>query len=143
MSEPRRKAVRIDVNTEVAVHLPDHGRELRLLLVDISESGARLRTPLKLPARARIAFSWVGPSRERIPIVGHVVAARMADAHTIDYGVDFAMPAGDRDRLARDLAEVRRSRARSPRGAVANAGAATARPSNFRFTFARGKKDAR
>ncbi|MGH7659595.1 MAG: PilZ domain-containing protein [Vulcanimicrobiaceae bacterium] len=112
MSEPRRQAVRIEVNTEVAVLLPDLGRELRLLLVDISESGALLRTPFKLPANGRIAFNWVGPSRERIPVGGYVVSARPTDgARTVDYGVTFAMTPGDRERLVRELVEVQRRRA--------------------------------
>lgn len=112
MSEPRRQTVRIDVNTDVTVRLLDLGRELRPLLVDISESGARLRTPFKLPQNTRVAFAWVGPSREPIPVTGQIVAAHAAQSSkVIDYGVVFTMPTAERDRLARDLAEVQRRRA--------------------------------
>lgn len=111
MSEPRRQAIRIDVNTEVGVLLPEQGRELRLFLVDISEHGALLRSPLKLPMNARVAFNWVGPSRERVAISGKVASARTNESRTIDYGILFTMPAGDRDRLARDLMELQRRRA--------------------------------
>ncbi|GEM_PF-2042672 len=110
MSEPRREAVRIDVNADIAVRLPDLRRELRPLLVDISENGARLRIPFRLPEHTRVAFTWLGPSKERISITGHVVAAHKTESRAIDYGIAFAMPAADRDRLARDLAEVQRRR---------------------------------
>jgi c-di-GMP-binding flagellar brake protein YcgR len=93
------------------VHLPDLRRELRPLLVDISETGARFRTPFKLPQHTRVAFTWLGPSKERIPITGHVVAAHKTESRAIDYGVVFSMPAADKDRLARDLAEMQRRRA--------------------------------
>ena len=111
MTQPRRQAVRIDVNAEIAVHLPDVRRDLQLMLVDISEAGARLQTPLKLPANARLAFTWVGPSRERISISGQIVAASPTSSRTIDYGMAFSMPAAERDKLARDLAELQRRRA--------------------------------
>jgi c-di-GMP-binding flagellar brake protein YcgR len=122
MSEVRRQTVRIDVNAEVTVRLLEQARELRLLLVDISESGARLRTPLKLPQNGRIAFAWVGPSRQPIAITGQVVAVHASQSKTFDYGVTFTMPPAERDRLVRDLAEVQRRRAFRTGGETRSAG---------------------
>lgn len=114
MPEPRRQAFRLDVNAELTVRLADLKRELRLLLVDISESGARFRAGVKLEPQTRVTFNWMGPSRQPIPINGHVVAVRMADPRTAEYGIQFKMPEADRDRLARELAEVQRRRAYRP-----------------------------
>jgi c-di-GMP-binding flagellar brake protein YcgR len=112
--EPRRQAFRLDVNAELTVRLADLKRELRLLLVDISESGARFRAGVKLEPQTRVTFNWMGPSRQPIPINGHVVAVRMTDPRTAEYGIQFNMPVADRDRLARELAEVQRRRAYRP-----------------------------
>jgi c-di-GMP-binding flagellar brake protein YcgR len=114
MPEPRRQAFRLDVNAELTVRLADLKRELRLLLVDISESGARFRAGVKLAPQTRVTFNWMGPSRQPIPINGHVVAVRMTDPRTAEYGIQFNMPVADRDRLARELAEVQRRRAYRP-----------------------------
>src|SRR5579872_3529918 len=114
MPEPRRQAFRLDVNAELTVRLADLKRELRLLLVDISESGARFRAGVKLEPQTRVTFNWMGPSRQPIPINGTVVAVRMTDPRTAEYGIQFNMPVADRDRLARELLEVQRRRAYRP-----------------------------
>ncbi len=114
MPEPRRQAFRLDVNAELTVRLSDLKRELRLLLVDISESGARFRAGVKLAPQTRVTFNWMGPSRQPIAINGHVVAVRMTDPRTAEYGIQFNMPVADRDRLAHELAEVQRRRAYRP-----------------------------
>ncbi|MGH7662330.1 MAG: PilZ domain-containing protein [Vulcanimicrobiaceae bacterium] len=114
MPEPRRQAFRLDVNAELTVRLADLKRELRLLLVDISESGARFRAGVKLEPQTRVTFNWMGPSRQPIPINGTVVAVRMTDPKTAEYGIQFNMPVADRDRLAHELLEVQRRRAYRP-----------------------------
>lgn len=111
MAEPRRQAFRLDVNAEITVLLPDMRRELKLHLVDISESGARFRAAVKLAPQTRVTFNWMGPSRQPIAVNGNIVAVRMADAKTAEYGVQFTMAVADRDRLAHELAEVQRRRA--------------------------------
>jgi c-di-GMP-binding flagellar brake protein YcgR len=114
MPEPRRQAFRLDVNAELTVRLADLKRELKLLLVDISESGARFRAGVKLAPQTRVTFNWMGPSRQPIAINGHVVAVRMIDPRTAEYGIQFNMSVVDRDRLAHELAEVQRRRAYRP-----------------------------
>jgi len=121
MTEPRRQAFRLDVNAEITVLLVDMKRELKLLLVDISETGARFRASVKLAPQTRLTFNWMGPSRQPIPINGLIVALRMADPKTAEYGVQFQMSPGDRDRLAHELAEVQRRRVyKSADGTVAH-----------------------
>lgn len=110
MTESRRQAFRLEVNAEITVLLVDMKRELKLLLVDISESGARFRAAVKLASQTKLTFNWMGPSRQPIPIHGLIVAIRMADPKTAEYGVQFQMSPGDRDRLAHELAEVQRRR---------------------------------
>lgn len=110
MTETRRQAFRLEVNAEITVLLADMKRELKLHLVDISESGARFRASVKLAPQTRLTFNWMGPSRQPVPVNGHIVAVRMADARTAEYGVQFQMSPGDRDRLAHELAEVQRRR---------------------------------
>jgi len=112
MAEPqKRQAFRLDVNAELTVLLADMKRELKLLLVDISEGGARFRSSVKLPPQTRVVFSWMGPSRQAIAVTGEIVAVRMTDPRTAEYGIRFTMPVAERDRLARELAEVQRRRA--------------------------------
>lgn len=89
-------------------------RDLKLILVDISDSGARVRTTVKLPPHTRVSFNWMGPSREPIPVSGTVVAVRMTGQGTAEYGIQFNMPAGVRDKLASELAEIQRRKAFKP-----------------------------
>jgi len=114
MSEPRRQAFRLDVNAEITVRLADLGRDLKLTLVDISDGGGRLRSTVKLPPHTRVAFAWMGPSREPIAVNGRVVAVRMSDPKTAEYGIQFDMPTAAKDKLAHELAEVQRRKAYKP-----------------------------
>ncbi|HEY1729770.1 MAG TPA: PilZ domain-containing protein [Candidatus Baltobacteraceae bacterium] len=114
MSEPRRQAFRLDVNAEITVRLADLGRDLKLTLVDISDGGGRLRSTTKLPPHTRVAFAWMGPSRQPIPLSGRVVAVRMSDPKTAEYGIQFDMSEAAKDKLAHELAEVQRRKAYKP-----------------------------
>ncbi|MGA3037717.1 MAG: PilZ domain-containing protein [Vulcanimicrobiaceae bacterium] len=114
MSEPRRQAFRLDVNAEITVRLADLGRDLKLTLVDISDGGGRLRSTVKLPPQTRVAFAWMGPSREPIALNGRIVAVRMSDPKTAEYGIQFEMPEAAKDKLAHELAEVQRRKAYKP-----------------------------
>src|SRR5690349_721258 len=60
---------RLDINAEVAVHLHHLDRQVNLTLIDMSGSGARLRTGVMLPPQAGLSFRWMGPSR--FPILVH------------------------------------------------------------------------
>jgi c-di-GMP-binding flagellar brake protein YcgR len=111
MSEVRRQAFRLDVNAEITVRLADLGRDLKLTLVDISDGGGRLRSTVKLPPHTRVAFAWMGPSREPIAVNGRIVAVRMSDPKTAEYGIQFDMPTVAKDKLAHELAEVQRRKA--------------------------------
>ncbi|MBV8601190.1 MAG: PilZ domain-containing protein [Candidatus Eremiobacteraeota bacterium] len=121
MAEQKRQSYRLEVNAPITVVLNDLGRQLKPELVDISESGCRIRAGVKLPPQTRISFNWLGPSREPIAVHGRVVAARMTDAKTAEYGVQFEMPVAQRDHLARELAEIQRRKAYKPTDPVANA----------------------
>lgn len=113
-SEKQRQAFRLNVNAEINVRLDDDKRTFKLLLLDISESGARFRSSLPIPPQARLAFNWMGPSREPIGVSGRIVAARAVSVVTMEYGVQFDLPVAVRDRLARELLEVQRRRAYRP-----------------------------
>lgn len=113
-TEARRQAFRLDVNAEITLRLSDLNRDLKLLLVDISDSGARVRAGVKLPPHTRVSFAWMGPSREPIAVTGRIVAVRMSDPKTAEYGIQFDMPAAVKDKLARELAEVQRRKAYKP-----------------------------
>ncbi len=114
MSEVRRQAFRLDVNAEITVRLADLGRDMKLTLVDISDGGGRVRTNIKLPPHTRVSFAWMGPSRTPIPVNGHIVAVRMSDPKTAEYGIQFDMPEAAKDKLAHELAEVQRRKAYKP-----------------------------
>ena len=123
MAEQKRQSYRLDVNAPITIVLEDLGRQLKPELVDISESGCRLRAGVKLPPQSRVSFNWMGPSREPITVRGRIVAVRMADPKTAEYGVQFDMPVAARDTLARELAEIQRRKAFKP-AELANKGAA-------------------
>jgi hypothetical protein len=53
----------------------------------------------------------MGPSREPIPMHGTIVAIRMADPRTAEYGVQFSLSTAVRDKLAHELAEIQRRKA--------------------------------
>ena len=89
-------------------------RDMKLLLVDISDSGARVRAGVKIPPHTSVSFNWMGPSREPIAVTGVIVAVRMADEKTAEYGVQFNMPVAVRDKLAHELLEVQRRKAFKP-----------------------------
>jgi c-di-GMP-binding flagellar brake protein YcgR len=114
MSEVRRQAFRLDVNAEITVRLADMNRDLKITLVDISDGGSRLRSTVKLAPHTRLSFNWMGPSREPIAIHGRIVAVRMSDPKTAEYGMQFDMPTAVKDKLAHELAEVQRRKAFKP-----------------------------
>ena len=103
----------MDVNAEINIRLGDV-RDMKLLLVDISDSGARIRAGVKIPPHTRVSFNWMGPSRDPIPVTGNIVAVRMADEKTAEYGIQFTMPVAVRDKLAHELLEVQRRKAYKP-----------------------------
>ena len=80
----------------------------KVVLVEISENEARVRTNVRLPSQAGLSFRWIGHSRDRILIHGHVAAVRMVDKQTAEYDVRLTMPDGARERLARELLHVER-----------------------------------
>jgi len=73
-----------------------------------------VRAGVKLPPHTRVSFNWMGPSREPIAVSGVIVAARMSDPKTAEYGIQFNMPQVVRDKLAAELAEIQRRKAFKP-----------------------------
>ena len=78
------------------------------MLVDISDSDARIRANIMLAPDAAISFRWMGPSRTAIVVHGHVSDVAMVDKRTAEYTIDFNMPSRTRDVLAHELLEMQR-----------------------------------
>lgn len=92
------------------MHLHDHGRQVKMHLIDMSENRARFRTGVVLPPQAGLTFKWMGPSRDTLVVHGHVSETRMIDKRTAEYDIDFTMTDEVRDRLGFELQEVQRRR---------------------------------
>lgn len=86
----------------------------KVVLVEISENDARVRANVRLPSEAGLSFHWIGRSRNRILIHGHVAAVRMLDKQTAEYDVRFTMPDAARERLATELLQSRRRKLLQP-----------------------------
>ena len=113
-AEAKRRSFRLAVNAPVTIRLDEHERQLKVLLVDISEAGCLFRAGVRFETKTRLSFMWMGPSREPILVSGHIVAARMADPQTAEYGVQFDMAVQQRDLLAHELLEIQRRKAFKP-----------------------------
>jgi c-di-GMP-binding flagellar brake protein YcgR len=113
-AEAKRRSFRLDVNAPVTIRLDEHERQLKVLLVDISEAGCLFRAGVRFETKTRISFMWMGPSREPIAVSGRIVSARMSDPKTAEYGVQFDMPVAQRDLLAHELLEIQRRKAFKP-----------------------------
>jgi hypothetical protein len=86
------------VPTELPFRLKADGAEEVFDLVDLSESGVRIRCRRSIPAMTRIQVSLVLPGRRvgggagdvRLDTTGVVVWSHRAENHTFDTGVFFA-----------------------------------------------------
>jgi c-di-GMP-binding flagellar brake protein YcgR len=104
-----RHAFRLEVNAPIAIRFDEHaGRQLNVILLDLSEGGCRFRCGVSIPAKTLISMDWVGPSRKPFHLVRRVVGVQMADAKTAEYHLQFEMPTADRDHFATELLEVQR-----------------------------------
>lgn len=113
MSEKQRSAFRLDVNSVIQIQLESLGRTMNATLVDLSEGGCRLRTPLCLP-NSTIAFMWTGPAQEPMRLWGAMVATRITDYKETEFGVRFEMTQVEKDRLVNELHEIQRRIAFKP-----------------------------
>lgn len=111
---PARAAFRLDVNAAVQIQFVDLGRQMNMILVDLSGGGCRLRAGVSIPANTKIAFEWTGPSRKPLRLTGTIVGSKMADPKTAEYGIKFEMPVAERDALAAELQEIQRRQAYKP-----------------------------
>ena len=94
-SAERRRYDRVPA--DVPFRLNADGFEEAFDLMDLSESGVRIRCKRSLPAMARIQVSLVLPARRvgsvgdvRLETTGVVVWSHKADAQTFDTGVFFS-----------------------------------------------------
>ena len=90
------------------MRVDDVKKHANVLLVDMSDCGARVVSSVMLPPQAGLSFRWVGLSRDPVLVHGHVADMRMVDKRTAEYQVQFNMPSITRERLARELVEVGR-----------------------------------
>ena len=107
-ARPHAATTRIDVGADIMISVKGVKSLTKVMLVDISECEARIRANVRLPSEAGLSFHWIGRSRDRILIHGHVAAMRMVDKQTAEYDVRFTMPDAARERLARDLLQTQR-----------------------------------
>jgi c-di-GMP-binding flagellar brake protein YcgR len=96
------------VGAEIVVSVEGFKSLTKVVLVEISENEARVRANVRLPSKAGLSFHWMGHSRDRILIHGHVAAVRMVDKQTAEYDVRLTMPDVARERLARELLQIER-----------------------------------
>lgn len=111
-SGSRRSSFRTTVMANITVHVkaqPDFAGTL----VDISESGCRLRAAFSLNIGTELSFEWSRFGKPPLRLVGRVMTRRRTQARTLyDYGIAFAtVSEATKDAIISETMELQRREA--------------------------------
>ena len=108
----RRRVYRQRVNVEVQLRVAGMRLPVNAMVLNVSVTGARLRSWIVLQRGTELAFEWTGAD-QKLLLLGSIVSRHPASgAPTYEYGLEFkALLPGQGDVLAREIAKAQRREA--------------------------------